>query len=450
MSFRLFAQSGHSSLVRHARGAAPGYGQGLLSWYETFVLGAALAALYSNVPVYGYLLKPALLPKYTYFGIFVLMVPILVIKYRDLRAYLISPFVLWAGLFLALNLIHLTGFAAGADISGIYLVDDQLEARRSLIMTRAQYVAFAIFFGFIVYASSNRRYLYALVFLMGFLPSMVLLDFIRPGLFYPIETDGAVLGRAAAMFINPTMAGEAILLVYLLGCAAIRIAYRGPLLLLAGAAILTTFSRASILAWILIFLILTCRKMLPRSAIITAAIVFGISVLFLGSFQTYLNSRQEFDAAAGNLVSRLDFFSSFTFNDDSSQERAGVIRAGWELFLQDPIFGAGAGATLFWSHRASTHNQLLLLAAEYGIFGVGLWLWLLVILWKGKFFEDKGLQFAMAFLFAFMSLFTHQMMDAATYWLATFALISVRKNNGGLARSKSIAPKYKSLLAGLK
>jgi hypothetical protein len=32
----------------------------------------------------------------------------------------------------------------------------------------------------------------------------------------------------------------------------------------------------------------------------------------------------------------------------------------------------------------------------------------------------------MVFLFAYMSMFTHQMLDAASYWLMTFALVSTR------------------------
>ena len=81
---------------------------------------------------------------------------------------------------------------------------------------------------------------------------------------------------------------------------------------------------------------------------------------------------------------------------------------------------------------------MLLFAAEYGIFGVGLWMWLLVILWNGKFFEERGLQLAMVFMFAFMSMFTHQMLDAASYWLATFAAISVRRTGAGVTQTERV------------
>lgn len=408
--------------------AAPAAGSGgrLLVWYQTLLLRGALAAIYLNLPIYLYVLNSALLPKYIFFGVFAMIAPLFVIHYRALGAYLGSPFVLWASVFLVLNLIHLANFPATNDLAGSYFADNYGEARQSLVTTRAQYVLFALFLGFAIYVSARKTYLYVFVALTILLPCTVMFDFARPGVLYPLDTGGAVLGRAAAMFINPTMAGEAILHVFLLACAVTAIKYRLPLFLLAGAGVMATFSRSSIIAWVLLLFMLVFKKTLPKSAFVTTAMVFGISLAFVGQFESYLHSRQEFEDASNNLLSRLNFFSSFTFDDDSSEERADVIRASWEMFLQNPIFGAGAGATQYWAHRGSTHNQLLLLAAEYGIFGIGLWAWLLVILWKGCFFDDRGLQLALACIFAFMSLFTHLMFDSATYWLATFALISVR------------------------
>lgn len=436
MSFKFLVRPELHALEKHGSRSTPRSGGRVLIWYQALVLSVSLAVIYSNLPIYGYVLYPELLPKFSFFGVFFLMAPLALIKYRAWGAYLGSPFAIWAALFFVLNLIHLTGFSQYIDIGGIHVMDSEIEARRSLIMTRAQYILFALFLGFIVHTSTNKVYLYTMVCLMTLLPCAVIFDFARPGLLYPVETNGAVLGRAGATFINPTMAGEAILLVFLLGCAVTKVKYRIPLFLLSGAAILATFSRSSIIAWVLILGILILKKTLPRSAIIATAIVLGISLAFLGTFENYLHSRQELDGASGNILSRLNFFSSFTFDDDSSEERADVIRAGWELFLQDPVFGGGAGATEFWPHRASTHNQFLLLAAEYGILGIGFWVSLLVILLKGKFFEDRGLQFAVAFLFVFMSMFTHQMLDSAFYWSATFALISVRGNRVDPARSK--------------
>lgn len=437
-------------VVRHASGpferyalrGAPLSDSRFLVWYQTAVLTCALAAIYANLPIYLYVLDTSFLPKFIFIGIFVFIVPLMVVKYRMLADYLISPFALWALCLLVLNMIHLMAFPENTDLGGVRLIDVHDEARRSMITTRMQYILFALCFGFAAYSSATRLHVYTMVVLMVVVPCAVILDFANPGLLYPIDLDGAVLGRAAAMFINPNIAGEAILHICLLGCMMVGLRYRMPLYLLAGVAILTTFSRAAIMAWLVILALLAFKRTLPKSALISIIGILGIFLLCIGSFENYLNSRNEFADASTNILSRLNFFSSFTFDDDSSEERADVIQAGWELFLQNPIFGAGAGATHFWAHRGSTHNQLLLLAAEYGLLGILLWGWMLMMLCKSVFFADRGLQYAMTFLFAFMSLFTHQMLDGASYWLATLAMLCAVPRRAPVHVSRQRMPRY--------
>jgi len=411
--------------VTPAATVAPGLHRGLLL-YQCAILGLAVCAIYSNAPIYLYTQHASMPPKYVYFLLVLLMAPSVLARRSMLPAYLLSPFALWAGALVVLNLIHLSTWSAGGDAGGTYLVDQRDQVRAALVLTRIQYIMIALMLGFVVFVTSARTYLYAAAVLMVLLPCAVLLDFAYPGLFYPLDIEGAVLGRAAAMFINPTMAGEVLLHVFILGSAVIGLRYRGPLFLLAGAAILVTFSRSSIIAWGILLIILVARGALPRSMAVTTTVALMALALGLGSFESYLQSRDEFEAASSNILSRLDFFSNVSFDDDSSEERAGVVKAGWELFLHNPVFGAGAGSTLFWAHRGGTHNQLIMLAAEYGLFGIALWIWLLVILWRGAFFSERGLQLAMVFLFAWMSMFTHLMLDVASYWLATFALVSTR------------------------
>ncbi len=404
-------QAGPGARARHA-------------WYHGAVLAIVAAAIYANLPIYFYVLAPAILPKYMFLAMFLLMAPLVMLRRPALAAYLLSPFMLWASLLLLLNLASLAALAPGGELGGAWLADVMVEPRRALILTRMQYLLFAMLLGFAIHARADKSWLWALWLLALLLPSAVLVDFALPGLLYPLDTGGAVLGRAAATFINPNMAGEALLQVLLLACVVTPPRWRAALLLLAGAAILSTFSRAAIVAWVLLLMILACAGSLPRSGVVLCALTLAAGVLCLGAFESWLLGRSGFDDATGNILARLDFFSSYSFDDDSSEERARVLRAGWELFLQNPVFGAGSGATLFWSHRGSTHNQLVLLAAEYGVFGLGMWLWLLAILCRGRFFSEPGLKLAAVFLFVFMSMFTHSMLDASVYWLATFALAS--------------------------
>ena len=113
-------------------------------------------------------------------------------------------------------------------------------------------------------------------------------------------------------------------------------------------------------------------------------------------------------------------------DDASALERAQVLEGGTELFLRNPIVGAGAGATELWSLPASTHNMLVKLGAEYGAFGIVIWIWLVVILWTGRHFQDKTLQVAMAAGFVFLSMFSHNMFDSL-YWLLTFAIVAAQQ-----------------------
>ena len=145
--------------------------------------------------------------------------------------------------------------------------------------------------------------------------------------------------------------------------------------------------------------------------------------MLLGSFESYLEGREDLSEGLANLLARLEFFQDRVLDDDSALERAQVLEAGLDLFLENPIFGAGAGATDLWSLRVSTHNQLVMLAAEYGVFGIALWVSLAVILWKGKYFQDKTFQLTVVTGFVFLSMFTHNMFDYL-YWLLTFALVS--------------------------
>lgn len=400
---------------------------GLLSWYHAVVLGVALLVLFANLPLYAYTLRPAILPKFFFFGLFLLFVPLLLFKSRALTVYVVSPFALWASLLIILNLVHAASLTM--DAGAIVLVQDyqQMEARIALVMTRIQYLAFAWFIGFAVMSCNRQSYQKVFVFLAVLLPCLVILDFVSPGLLYPLDAAGTVLGRAAAMFINPTMAAEALLLVFLFSCAVASPTFRLPLLILLGVALLVTFTRSAIVAWVLLWIVLIAGKVLPKSALVAMSVVIAVGLMFMGFFESYLSSRQDFAGAVANLQARLDFFSNAKLGDDSALERAQVLAAGWDLFMQNPIFGAGGGGTQYWSLRTSTHNQLMMMAAEYGVFGIAAWIWMVIILLRGQFFQNRSLQIAMVFLFVFMSMFTHQMLDSASYWLATFALVSMKK-----------------------
>ena len=384
----------------------------LLGLYEVSALVVVLCLVYLDIPSYIYTLNDSLLPKYFYYAFFVVVAPLLILRFRSLISYVISPFSLWAFGLIMLNIAHLL----------VALIDGD-QSRADLIGTRIQYAVLAVLLGFACSITRTTSYERIFPFLAVLIPTTVIVDFLHPGVFYPLGTEGTVPGRAAATFFNPNKAGEAMLLTFLLAIPVLRPRYRALLLFLVGAGVILTFARAAILGWMLLWLFLLLRKAVPKYTLAVPLVALGALPLLLGSFESYLEGREDLSAGLDNLLGRLEFFQDQVLDDDSALERAQVLEAGLDLFLENPIFGAGAGATDLWSLRVSTHNQPVMLAAEYGVFGIALWVSLAVILWKGQYFQDKTFQLTAVTGFVFLSMFTHNMFDYL-YWLLTFALIS--------------------------
>ncbi|MGH8520350.1 MAG: O-antigen ligase family protein [Gammaproteobacteria bacterium] len=385
----------------------------LLDLYTTSVLVVILCLVYLDIPGYIQERNESFLPKYFFYAFFVVVAPLLILRFRSLSSYVISPFSLWAFALIMLEIAHL-----------LFALIDGDQSRASLIDTGIQYAALAVLLGFACSITRTTYYERIFPFLAVLIPTMVIVDFLNPGVFDPLgRPEGGGAGRAAATFINANKAGEAMLLTFLLAIPVLRLRYRALLLLLVGAGVILTFSRGAILGWMLLCLFLSLRKAVPKYILAVPLVALGVLPLLLGSFESYLGGREDLSGGRDNILARLEFFQDQVLDDDSALERAQVLEAGLDLFLQNPVFGAGAGATHLWSQRASTHNQPVMLAAEYGVFGITLWVSLAMILWKGKYFQDKTLQLTAAAGFVFLSMFTHNMLGLP-YWLVTFALVS--------------------------
>ena len=410
------AYSGLPDLTRHD-GVWPERHSGrTLATWAGLILPLILVCIYLHLPVFAYTMDKSLLPRFFYVGFIVLLLPVLLTRMNAFLAYLTSPFVLWAGALLVLNLLHLVSN------------DDSINARSgALVSFRMQAVAMVVLLGFAFGQMRSCGWERGFVLLAVLLPALTVTDFLYPGLLYPADTPGAVQGRAAGTLINPTIAGEAILLAFLMACPLVARRYRTPLILLAGIGVLLTFTRAAMLSWIVIWVYLLVRRRLPAFSAVAALAIVSLPLL-MGGLESYINTRGDFTDALDNIRHRLLFFSEARLDDDSAREREAVLRAGWEAFANNPLTGAGAGVTdggasRLWTHTASTHNPLSALAAEYGIAGNFMWLWLLAILVRGRYFEDCVMQGAVILLFCLMTFFTHNMFDFP-YWLLSFALLA--------------------------
>lgn len=390
------------------------------SFFEHYVaaaLATVLVLIFLNLPNYANALSKSLAPKYFYAGFLVMLLPLL-LRFRTWVTYLLSPFALWAFVAVSFNVVYWYGASADGSVF-----------RAALISTRIQTLIFAVVLGMCFANVRSSRFEKIFPVLALALPVMVFVDFLAPGLFYPVDIDGAVRGRSAATLINPTTAGEVMLVLFLLACPVLKQSSRTVLLLVVGAGIFLTFSRSAILAWLVLWIVLAFTRVLPRSALILLLAVFAAAPLLLASMQIYFESRYDFSPALIDLQQRLNFFTSGGLRDGSALERSAVLSDGWQTFINNMVVGAGPGATESWPHmigNVGPHNQFVLLAAEYGMFGIAMWISLALIIWNGRYFKDRALQQSMCLLFVLMTMFTHNMFDFQ-FWLLTFAIVAGRR-----------------------
>ena len=136
-------------------------------------------------------------------------------------------------------------------------------------------------------------------------------------------------------------------------------------------ALLLTFSRGGYLGAafsILAVIILSWRYLgQKKKRVILSALVLGLFILII---------------FAGPIVSR--FVSSFLFNEGSSLGRLQIWRGSWEIFLQNPLLGAGLGnyprltdPLALYRSPITSHNLYLDILSETGTFGLLVWLFLI-------------------------------------------------------------------------
>lgn len=372
-----------------------------------------------------------ILAKYVFFVLVVLIAPLSILRTQLLFAHLRSPFVMWAVAWIALNMFHIIG-------SSIY-GDDRLS---DIAATRIQYLVLTLVAGVVLMESRPALFGGVVIALACSLSVFQVVDFVRPGTFLPLGTEGVVIGRAGSTLINANAAVESLVLLAVLAVANLTSASRFWLLVAVFPGILLTFSRSGILAWLIIIGYCFVARLFSRIAFIAAIIgmsaVLLTAPLFMGLLFTELDI-----AVLENLSQRLMFFSNLDVSDHSASTRHEVARHAWESFLSNPVIGNGAGFTLTWTvAEEGPHNQHLMILAEYGLAGYLVFLSLVILIMK----RTLGTRNAwigpvgplLFVIFIWFSFFTHNMFDNL-YWLVTFAVVCQTARNStpdGLVRGQ--------------
>ncbi len=112
--------------------------------------------------------------------------------------------------------------------------------------------------------------------------------------------------------------------------------------------------------------------------------MFGIStviILGLTAYYTSINLHQRVDKVIVGLKHQAN-------ETDSIQLRLDFYKYSWEMWQQQPVFGSGTGSFI---HRyaaqqtthptTNPHNEYLMIAVQWGIVGLSIFLWFLYQLW---------------------------------------------------------------------
>lgn len=223
----------------------------------------------------------------------------------------------------------------------------------------------------------NTNYGKALFFILFIACLSVVLDPIYDfrSLFAPGLVDSYEVSRGGGVFLQPNVAGVAIVFLYSLVIPRVEKNLAFLATLLAALSVFLTFSRSSmIVISVVIAFGIWCRY-LPRYtvfAILTLLLLifFSVGSMYLISDVFNINQGSGFN----RLFSLLDIFSSDSVFQDS---RFYLLSEALHEYYKSPVLGGGLGYSWYWAdtdiNQQGTHNLYLRYMLEFGTIGIFIW-----------------------------------------------------------------------------
>lgn len=236
---------------------------------------------------------------------------------------------------------------------------------------------------------------------------------------------GLFEGRARGIYLDPNDCASALILGMILTLGLFPQKFRIPWILVVGLGIAPTLSRGGILCWIVVFITLNLTRVIaPKKS------TFWILGVGLFLFILVQLTFEEFGDASNQLLNPFErvvgMIDGSIEQDDSALERKGIAQKGWEMFLQNPIFGCGIGSTFDYSitgFNVSTHNTSLLYLAEYGFLGILILPLAIYVVTHHAYGETRKIAINFTVFILLTSLFSHTVLTLI-FFLISFALMA--------------------------
>jgi len=230
-------------------------------------------------------------------------------------------------------------------------------------------------------------------------------------------TFSMALGRSASFYVNPNIAGAALVSGMLLALPIVPSRLREAFVLLVGAGVFLTLSRGALLCFGVVTVVLLASRNLRVKRLTLLA---GGSTLFVASVMGAMMASGELSYLSGGaerfVKQRLGIGSREEFSADvSASSRSQLAMHALDLFGERPLTGYGTGATVEWINSESTHNIYVRHLAEYGVLGALLMPALLLLAWPRRLRhasrEYRGAAQAFVALVALWGVFSHNVAD---------------------------------------
>jgi O-Antigen ligase len=236
----------------------------------------------------------------------------------------------------------------------------------------------------------------------------------------------SVYGRSAGLYINPNMAGMALILGMILSIGLLPQRYRLFFVLLAGAGVFMTLSRGAIIGWAvsLLLLLKTGEVQLKRSFVGSLAAVAIILIVLV----PWMDDLTSSSILSSNSVDRLAWFKSPDALDHAASDRKEVLKVAVEKLGESPFMGNGVGASLKLLEveggvEISSHNQYIKMMVDHGVLGVFIPLLMILAATCGAKDEARRISATFASYLIVLGFFTHMIFESR-FILMSFSLMA--------------------------
>ena len=335
--------------------------------YTTACVAFVAVIFLTNWPTYQYEIRGGPIPLYFYALPGILLIPVLFAEPGLSVRFLRDPVLWWFVAYV------LTGL--------VWMLFAQDFIEESSAQWRLRVMALFFIYTLTILSSESQRRMVGWVILACVLAACAFnwFDVLRPHRFVPEGYEGSSPGRGAGFFMNPNAAGSFVVMGTIAALPLIPMRLRGPLLVAAVFGVAATFSRSGFVMIAVALLLAVFLRLVSR--VQGWLLILGLPLLVSGVSMSY----DYLIGASDNrhirtVVQRLAWFQEMDEEDSAVEGRRYGAAQAWRMFLEEPVTGAGTGATSRAILQEGPHNMYLKLMGEQGIFGLVLYLALVVIL----------------------------------------------------------------------